>query len=304
MTISRRLALVAALATLFANALAAAHAWRFTHFVETGEKTASPEQLSTVQRFAVALSGVTVPRPENRRFPGDVGLSAAESGVGDIATWTIDGAGRGTVLLFHGYGGSKSDNLDEARVFHDAGYTTVLVDFPGSGGSRGNVTTLGWQEAEVVRALAAEVDGPLVLFGKSMGAAAALRAVGSLGTRADALVLENPYDQLLTTVAHRFEAMGLPDQPGAALLTLWGGALLGYNGFAMNPVDFAPAVTARTLLLHGEHDPRVRVDEVESIQRQLGGPSELVVFPGAGHAGLYAADPARWRDAVTGFLAR
>ncbi len=285
------------------NILAVTHAWRFTHFVDRGEKTASPEGLSPAQRAWVTLTGVTVPRPENRRFPVDVGLRAAESGVGNVATWTIEGAGRGTVLLLHGYGGSKSDNLDEARVFHDLEYTTVLVDFPGSGDSRGNVTTLGWQEAEVVRALAVEMDGPIVLFGKSMGAAAILRAVGGLGASADALVLENPYDRLVTTVAHRFEAMGLPGQPGAALLTFWGGALLGYNGFAMDPVHFAPAVRAPTLLLHGEHDPRLKLTEARTIEAALAGSAELVVFPGAGHAGLYAADPGLWRASVSQFLA-
>lgn len=171
---------------------------------------------------------------------------------------------------------------------------------------RRNTTSLGWAEADIVAALAkAHQDGGrVVLYGKSMGSAAVLRAVGVLGAAADALVLENPYDRLLTTVGHRFEAMGLPAQPGAALLVFWGGVELGFNGFEMNPVDFAANIQAPTLLLNGEDDPRVHLAEVESIRAALAGPADLVVFPGAGHVGLYSADAALWRSSFTAFLDR
>ena len=43
------------------------------------------------------------------------------------------------------------------------------------------------------------------------------------GVRADAVVLECPFDRLLTTVEHRFELMGVPAFPLARLLTFWGG---------------------------------------------------------------------------------
>jgi alpha-beta hydrolase superfamily lysophospholipase len=288
------------------NAIVAAHAWRFTHFAVGGAKTANPETLSPGDRVLVALTGVVVPRPTLGRLPAEAGLSAASSIEAGVSTWNVAGAGRGTALLFHGYGGSKSDLLDEAAVLHSAGWTTLMVDFPGSGESPGNTTSLGWAEADIVAELAKahQNDGPLVLFGKSMGSAAVLRAVGVLGARAEALVLENPYDRLTTTVGHRFEAMGLPPQPGAGLLVFWGGVELGFNGFAMNPVDFAANVHTPSLLLTGERDPRVHLAEVESIRASLAGPAEIVVFPGAGHVGLYSADAALWRSAVIGFLDR
>ncbi len=295
-----------AVCTVFvlANGVVAAHAWRFTHFAADGMKTANPEALSWLQRIGVAFTGVVVPRPELTREPSAVGLEAVASLDDGVSTWTATGSGRGTVLLFHGYGATRSDLLDEAVVLHGAGWTTVLVDFPGSGDSPGDVTTLGWAEAAVVAALTTQRRGPVVLYGKSMGSAAVLRAMGSLGAHADALVLENPYDRLVTTVGHRFEAMGLSAQPGAALLTLWGGLSLGFNGFAMEPVEFATGVDTPTLLLTGEADPRVHLSEVASIQKALAGPSELVVFPRAGHVGLFSADAGLWRTSVLGFLDR
>ena len=77
--------------------------------------------------------------------------------------------------------------------------------------------------------------GRLVLFGKSMGAAAILRAVGVPRVKADRLVLENPFDRLVTTAGHRFGAMGLPAFPAANLLVFWGGVQLGLDGLAHAP---------------------------------------------------------------------
>ncbi|MFZ5476763.1 MAG: alpha/beta hydrolase [Myxococcota bacterium] len=302
-----RIALLSLCAGLIAvNAIAAAHAWRFTHFASTGDRTASPEALSTSGRLRVALTGVVVPRPELGRTPADAGLTAASRRVAGVSTWVVGGSNRGTVLMFHGYGGTKSDLLDEASIFHELGWTAVLADFPGSGESPGDTTSLGWGEAEVVADLVTAYadDGPVILYGQSMGSAAALRAVGGLGAEATALILENPYDRLLTTVGHRFEAMGLPAQPGAALLVFWGGLLLGFDGFDMDPVDFATGIRAPTLFLTGEADPRVRPAEVAAIRAQLGGPAELELFPNAGHVGLLSADPERWRAAVASFLHR
>src|SRR5205085_2373851 len=118
---------------------------------------------------------------------------------------------RGLVLLFHGYVGCKAALLQEAAAFHDLGYAALLVDFRGSGGSSDSPTTIGALEsADVAAALAyARASWPgrrLVLFGQSMGAAAILRAVAVGGAEPDAVLLECPFDRLLTTVEHRFEA--------------------------------------------------------------------------------------------------
>lgn len=303
-TLLARLTLALGVGAVLLNVVAYAHAWRFTHFSDASARTASPESLSTADRLLVLFTGVVHPRPQITRFPADLGLVASRATIGGAATWMIPGQGPDVVVLFHGYGGSKSDLLEEAAWFVSQGYSVVPVDFPGSGESPGSSTTLGWSEAEVVSRVAEQVRTPgrLVLFGKSMGSAAVLRAVGVHGLRADALVLENPFDRLVTTVGHRFEAMGLPALPGAQLLVFWGGVQSGFDGFAHDPVHYARSVSVPTLLLHGEGDPRVHVPEVMAIANALAGPHEVALFPGAGHEGLIAADRARWEGAVRAFL--
>jgi alpha-beta hydrolase superfamily lysophospholipase len=92
------------------------------------------------------------------------------------------------------------------------GNELCLVDFHGAGGSDGSTTTVGYDEAEDVIAAASKVgkDRSYVIYGTSMGAAAALRAV-HLGTvEPDGLILEAPFDRFLNTIGNRFEKKNLP----------------------------------------------------------------------------------------------
>ncbi len=299
---SPRRLLWASLALLFAGAVSQAvafvHAWRFTHFVEAGSRTPDPEDLSPAERAWVLATGVRVPRPQDSLTPAELGLEAREIALGSAPAWSVQGDGRGCVGLFPGYAAGRSSLLHEAQAFHGLGYSVVVV------GAVGDSTSLGWHEAELVRGLARHCagQGELVLYGESMGAATVLRAVGALGVDADALILESPFDRLLTTVCHRFETMGIPAVPGAWMLVFWGGLQHGFDGFSHDPVAYAPGVEVPTLILHGDRDLRVGMDEVRSIDDALAGPHRLAVFEGAGHVSLLEHDPARWHREVEAWL--
>ena len=143
----------------------------------------------------------------------------------------------------------------------------------------------------------------LVLFGHSMGAAAVLRTFAIHRVAADAVVLECPFDRLVTTVKARFHAMGLPGTPGAHLLMLWGGMLSGFNAFAHNPATYASAVDCPALLLHGSADRRVRNRHIERVYRKIPGTKRLFVFDGLGHASYVSQQAAAWKEQVGRFLA-
>lgn len=299
-----------------ANLVAWRHARAMSCFVRAGERTAPPERLGALAKARVLLTGVTLPRPENRRTPKDMGLAfqtvtfPGAKGI-HVEAWFVPSAApttNGVVLLFHGYGASKESLLSSAVEFHALGWDTLLADFHGSGGSAGDTTSVGWHEAEdVVAAFAAAArlapSRRRVLYGVSMGAAACLRAIHAHNVKPDALILECPFDRMLTTVQHRFHAMRLPSFPFAELLVFWGGRSGGFNAFAHNPVDYAPAVHCPTLVMHGAKDPRVSVREVERIYEKLGGGKALVVFPKLGHESYAEADVNTWRAQVKGHLA-
>lgn len=295
------------------NGLAFMHAWSMTHFAEGVIRTKGPESLSPVEKAKVLLTGVRLSKPRNAADPASVGLAFARhrfkgSDGTQYDAWHIPcPESRGISILFHGYGASKSSLLQDARAWHDMGYETFLVDFRGCGDSSGQETTIGFREAEDVVATCQYVEQnwsgqPMVLFGRSMGAAAVLRAVGCCGLRPRAIVVESSFDRLLSTARNRFHAMGLPSFPFAELLVFWGGVQHGYSGFRHNPADYARQVRCPTLVLNGERDPRVTGEQASGIFNNLAGSKQIVSFPGVGHESCLLAQPSRWKACVEKFL--
>jgi pimeloyl-ACP methyl ester carboxylesterase len=217
---------------------------------------------------------------------------------------------RGIALMFVGYAGVKEGALTPAAKLYQWGYSSLLVDFRGVGGSSRNDQTLGIREAEDVAAAFAYARAewpelPVVLYGVSMGGAAILRAAAVADVRPAGIILEAVFDNLLSTTRHRFDALGLPGSPAAELLLFWGGVQLGANPFAHNPAEYAARVDVPALLLYGEQDPWIVPHEREALAGALRGPVELVSFPGQGHGGPYVyGDPEHWDAAVRAFLDR
>jgi pimeloyl-ACP methyl ester carboxylesterase len=306
-------------AFILLNLLAYRHAWSMTHFVSSNRRTRRTvnlrervEPLSLVERLQLAVKGVALERPavearpvefdlpyEVRKYPGEAGR---------LAAWHIPHKlSAGLVVLFHGYLSCKAKLLPEARAFHDLGYRCFLVDFRGSGDSDGDCTSLGYYEADdVVRTVAyVRAHWPkeqLILFGHSMGAAAVLRALSREAQAPDAVLLESPFDRLLSTIEARFTTTGLPSFPAAPLMVFWGGLQHGYNGFDHNPVEYARRVVCPVLLMHGDRDLRVSRQQMQSIYQSLGGEKHLHIFEGLGHQSFVESRPDEWKERVSRFL--
>jgi uncharacterized protein len=294
------------------NVLAYRQARAFTQFARPGPRT-KLGHLTVSESLRILVDGVRVPRPENRRNPSDIGLPyerhvfVGGRGV-SLEAWLIPcQEARGTVVLFHGHAASKDSQLREAKALHHMGFNAFLVDFYGSGGSGGSGTTIGFYEAQdVTRAFAYAKElprsGPVVLFGASMGAVAVLKAVADDNLQPAALVVECPFDTLIGTVRHRFSNRGIPSFPLADLLVLWGGAQEGFNAFGFRPVDLASRVRVPTLLMNGDQDEWVHVDEARAIFDALRGPKALHYFAGVGHDSCLRNRPDEWRRVVEAFL--
>lgn len=305
--------LLAALVLLL-NVSAYMHAYAMTHYLHGGERTNKPEELSLFEKVKVLLVGVRIPRPVCDVGPSQVGLKhdvhRFRAGDGtECECWSIaTPESKGLCLMFPGYAQAKSRLLDEARVLCESGYDCFLVDFRGCGGSSGDSTTVGYLEAAEVAAAVRYArenllpEQPLFLYGRSMGGAAVLRAIAELDVDVEGIVLESPFDRLLSTVENRFAAMGLPSFPGAGLLIFWGGVQQNFWAFSHNPVEYAKQVRCPTLVLHGSSDSRVTLDQVRSVVGNLPGDKKLIPFENAGHESLHNASPGKWKENVLQFL--
>ncbi|GAB4524278.1 MAG: alpha/beta hydrolase [Pleurocapsa sp.] len=264
------------------------------------------------------LSGeidIGLPRPTTSKLPTDIGLKYTTHKIEIdrqewLETWLISSNNshtQGTIILFHGKGGTKAQLLAQAKVFNSLNYDTVLVDFRGAGGSSGNNTTVGVREAEDV-AIAfnyvqqKNTQRPIILYGISMGSAAILRAIAEDKIQPNGIILELPFARLLTAVRTRLPGSDLFSSPLAELIVFWGGIQHNFNGFDHNPVNFASQVNCPALVFHGKRDRTTSVADVEELTDNLNVPRKLVVFTDAGHELLVKNDFFLWKDNVTQFL--
>jgi pimeloyl-ACP methyl ester carboxylesterase len=303
----RRLLLSFVYLFLLINIVACFHAYKFPHYDPSAEKSTNTKELTLSQKIGLALFGVNLPRPTNKSEPGTAFQRIRIQSNKTIEGWYIKRAGaKGTVVLFHGYGGEKSSMLDKEAVFRSLGYSTLLVDFMGSGGSEGNQTTIGYKEALQVKScydfLKQNGEDKVVLFGTSLGAAAVMKAASEHKMALSAIILECPFGTMLQTTKARFSSLGIPAFPMAYLLLFWGGVQNGFNAFGHNPIEYAAHIQTPTLLFYGAKDAKVSKAETEGIFHALSSEKKLVTFPEAGHENYLRRYEKEWTDHVRHFL--
>jgi len=145
-----------------------------------------------------------------------------------------------------------------------------------------------------------------VVWGQSLGSAAALFAAQQLGERVRGYLLECPYQDLRTAVRNRTRVF-LP--PGLDVLAYSG--LVAVSSFVLPTLDqISPQEAAAgvpkavpVLILAGTADQRARPEEARAIAARIGH-AEVVVVEGGDHSRLEEPDPERYRRIVTDFLAR
>ncbi len=297
------------------NIVAAFHAYKFTHFVKNDiEKTQKPERLGLTGKIQALLFGVNNPRPTNMAKPTGYYETIQIQSNKKIECWYLKrdsskkvGTEKGTVILCHGYGGEKSSMLDKAKIFDSLQYNTFLIDFMGSGGSEGNTTTIGFKEAEQVKAAYDYLQGKgvtdIYLFGTSMGAVAIMKAVEDYNLKPRGIIIECPFGSMYQTVSARFKNMNIPTFPMAGLLVFWGGIENGFWAFNHNPTGYAKNITCPALLLYGEQDKNVSRQEIDNIFANLAGRKSLKVFKLAGHENYLIKYKAEWTEDIAIFLA-
>jgi uncharacterized protein len=292
------------------NTIAFFHAYKFLHFADNNvPKTQSPEKLNSFDKLKTILFGINNPRPKNRNFPTQKFETIKLKSNKTIEIWQIKcDSAKGTVVLFHGYGGEKSGMLTQSDEFHRLDYNTVLVDFRGSGGSEGNQTTFGFKEAEEVRLvfdyLTRQGEQSIYFFGTSMGSVAIMKAIGDNNLKPKAIIIECPFGSMYQTTCARFRNMKVPTFPMAGLLVFWGGVQNDFWAFGHNPAEYAKKVTCPTLLLYGEQDTKVSRQEIDDIYNNLKSKKVLKTYKLAGHESYWTKYKEDWKTDVKTFLSQ
>lgn len=304
----KRLGWITLIAFVLLNIVAFFHAYKFTHFSNNPGVKTRAENLGFGEKVKALLFGINNPRPANRSAPARAFETITIQSNKKIECWfiTADSA-KGSVILFHGYGGEKSSMLDKADEFLKLGYNTLLVDFMGSGGSEGNQTTIGFKEAEEVRScydyLVSKDEKKIYLFGTSLGAAAILKSIQDYAIDPAGIMIECPFGTLYQATTARFNSLNVPSFPLAGLLVFWGGLQNGFWGFSLKPVEYARSVKCPSLLMYGEKDEKVSRKEIDTIFGNLQGNKQLKTFPLAGHENYLLKYRNEWVKEIEQFFA-
>jgi alpha-beta hydrolase superfamily lysophospholipase len=105
---------------------------------------------------------------------------------------------RGTVVVFHGNAGSAYDRMYYVKGLGPLGYRILLAEYPGYGarpGSPGEQSLVA-DAIATVRAIKAELPGPLFVWGESLGCAVATGVAGEESLAVDGVVLITPWKDL------------------------------------------------------------------------------------------------------------
>jgi uncharacterized protein len=294
---------------IFINIIAIFHAYKFTHTKSNTlqARTDNPEELNLIDKGKAILLGIDNPKPINIIKPKNNYTTILINGNPNLEAWYIPiKNSKGTVIIFHGYVGKKSDFLRQADFFRSVGYSTFLVDFSGSGGSSGNLTTIGYYEAEQVKRAIDYIQTlnkeNIILYGHSMGAAAILKAINDYNLPIHKIILECPFSSMYQTVCNRFNSMNIPSFPMAHLLIFWGGIINNFWAYNNNPSEFAKKVKCSTLLLYGLEDKRVNLFETNEIFKNLSGEKTLKIYPNVGHNDFLETNYQTWANDIESFL--
>jgi pimeloyl-ACP methyl ester carboxylesterase len=229
-----------------------------------------------------------------------------------LSGWYLPGGSRRPVVACgHGLFRSRREVLDRAAFFRQLGYDTLLFDFRRHGKSAGERVTLGYQERRDFEGAIEFLErqrphAPVVVYGVSMGAGAALLAARETKEVAG-VVADSPFLNIEHTVVHHAKLLfGLPRFPFASAL-LW--FLEARGGFDRRSFDLEAAAAELgdrpLLVIAGGADERMPAALQKRVAEASKSPlSRFVLVEGAGHGAAYRTATPAYQAAVTEFLER
>jgi pimeloyl-ACP methyl ester carboxylesterase len=259
------------------------------------------------------------PDPNDGKSPVSYGLNAlwvefsSPDGI-PLKGWYVPAASeeRGTIILCHGLNRTRIEMLPEAAFAHELGYDVLLFDFRHHGQSGGNLTTLGYQERldvlGAVRYARGELKSarPVVAWGISMGAAAALMAAAD-SAEIDAVISDSTFLSFEDTAIHHLKLfLHLPGFPIAYEVIHWAAWRGNFRPADLDLEKAVDRINPRPVLFVGvEGDRRMPPAIARTLYVRASSPAkQLLILPGSRHGEGFNQARAQYEKSVREFLTR
>jgi alpha-beta hydrolase superfamily lysophospholipase len=215
------------------------------------------------------------------------------------------------VLILHGIADSRRTQLGLLTLLGREGVGVLALSLRAHGDSTGDRCDVGWSSRHDVVAAVEFIERaapkrPIIVFGISMGAAAATFAASALKERVAGYILEAPFSSLSKAVwvrVNHFVRFPLSNIAFAAL-RLWSGAFLPVSLDEISPLKHIVEIPAETpvLLIGGGRDWEAPAADIQRMAALRGPSTRLIIFPEAAHVRAWRSDPKGYEAAVTGFV--
>lgn len=198
------------------------------------------------------------------------------------------------ILYFHGNGEVVSDYDEIAPLYHKIRINLVVADYRGYGRSGGapSFTALVQDAPRIFKALREEIERrgfpeDLWVMGRSLGSISALELAASYADQMKGIVIESGFTSVTRLIKH----LGLP-----------------YQGINLDPIEkerltMIRGISVPALIIHGEYDNLVPLEEAKDLYAQLGGKEKrLVIIPGADHNNVMFLGLKEYMAAIQNFV--
>ena len=219
-----------------------------------------------------------------------------------------------TVVIAHGYMGSKEKMAPYAYIFHQMGYNVLTPDDRGQGQSEGNYVGYGWPDRlDYIKWMKKVIkyQGPkteIVMFGVSMGGATTMMVSGEKDKphQVKAFIEDCGYtsvsDEINYEAGQLYHMPAFPRWPLVPILSGITHIRAGYSMYEASSLDQVKKNHRPMLFIHGANDKFVPTRMVYPLYKASKGPKQLLVVKNAAHAASYQTNPKLYVDTIKGFL--
>ena len=276
----------------------------------------------------VTTSRFHFPDPNDKKTPKDFGMDfhPVEFPTSDgilLKGWyaPASGTAKGTIIYCHGQNRTRIEMLPYAAYAHTLGYNGLLLDLRHQGASGGNMSSIGyWErldaEAAVRYSLSEEKAGrPVILWGVSMGAAAALMAAADSPDVA-AVISDSTFPNYPELIRHHYALFlgiirqhwwwfpALPSFPLADEVLYWSAWRAHFSPSDFDLEKAVLKINPRPILFIAvQGDARMPPEYAKTLYADSTSPlKKLVVLGGSRHGEGFKFANKQYEEAVAQFL--
>lgn len=219
-----------------------------------------------------------------------------------------------TVIIVHGYGGSRWESMKYADMYIDLGFNTVIYDSRFSGESGGNDVSFGFYEKYDLDKWVNWVynknnKGLIGVHGESMGAATALlhSKLNQKDNKVKFYVADCPYSNLTGLLRFRLkEDYNVTNKIISSLLTFYINTVTyvrsGFTLSDVSPIKVINNISTPIMFIHGDSDKYIPYSMSKDMYNIKKGPKDLYIAPYSGHAQAYLYNKKEYTQKVRQFL--